>query len=87
MTPDKDRQISAIFHAARELNADKRASFLAEAALAMKGCVKSTTRGGYGAATLSTQVEVGAGERMVDHALIKVYKMLGQLNDLPQGVR
>jgi Neutral/alkaline non-lysosomal ceramidase, N-terminal len=49
--------------------------------------IQSTTRGGYGAATLSTQVEVGAGERMVDHALIKVYKMLGQLNDLPQGVR
>ena len=31
MTPEKDRQISAIFHAARELNPDERATFLAAA--------------------------------------------------------
>lgn len=49
--------------------------------------IQATTRGGYGAATLATQVEVGSGERMVDHALIKIYKMLEQLSDLPQGVR
>lgn len=49
--------------------------------------IQATTRGGYGAATLATQVEVGAGERMVDHALVKVYKMLGRLSDLPEGLR
>lgn len=45
--------------------------------------IQAATRGGYGAATNSTRVEVGAGERMVDHAVVKVYEMLGRLRDLP----
>jgi len=49
--------------------------------------IQSATRGGYGAANLATQVEVGAGERMVDHCVVKVYQMLGRLTDLPEGLR
>ncbi len=45
--------------------------------------IQAATRGGYGAATNSTRVEVGAGERMIDHAVVKVYEMLGRLRDLP----
>jgi hypothetical protein len=29
-------------------------------------------------------VEVGAGERMVDHALIRIHQMLGHLTNTPQ---
>ena len=46
--------------------------------------IQAATRGGYGAATNSTRVEVGAGERMVNHAIVKVYQMLGRLSDLPE---
>jgi len=45
--------------------------------------IQAATRGGYGAGTNSTRVEVGAGERMVNHAVVKVYEMLGRLRDLP----
>ncbi len=45
--------------------------------------IQAATRGGYGAATNATRVEVGAGERMVNHAVVKVYEMLGRLRDLP----
>ena len=34
--------------------------------------IKATTEGGYGAAT-ATQVEVGAGERLVSRALVNLY--------------
>jgi hypothetical protein len=32
-------------------------------------------------------VEPGAGERMVDNAVIKVHEMLGQLSDLPDDLK
>ena len=48
--------------------------------------IQAATRGGYGAAQ-STQVEVGAGERMVNHAVVKVYEMLGRLGDVPERLR
>jgi len=32
-------------------------------------------------------VEPGAGERMVDHAIIKVYEMLGRLTDTPEDLK
>src|SRR5262249_55828288 len=38
----------------------------------------AASRGGYGAASASTWVEVGAGERMVDWALIQTYGMMGK---------
>lgn len=47
--------------------------------------IKAATEGGYGAASLSTVIEPGAGERMVDHAVIKVYEMLGLLSDSPEN--
>jgi len=42
-------------------------------------------KGGYGGAGATAWVEVGAGERMVDRALIRVYEMLGRLTDIPQN--
>jgi neutral ceramidase len=46
--------------------------------------IEAATEGGYGAANATTWVQVGAGERMLDHALIKVYQMLGRLQDAPR---
>ena len=39
---------------------------------------------GYGANTIVTRVEVGAGARMVDRGLIHIYRMLGKLKDKPE---
>jgi neutral ceramidase len=46
--------------------------------------IAAAAEGGYGAADSNTYVEVGAGERMLRHALVRVYKMLGKLGDVPQ---
>jgi len=46
--------------------------------------IGAAVRGGYGAATAMSWVEVGAGEQMVDRAVVETYKMLGQLRDGPQ---
>jgi hypothetical protein len=46
--------------------------------------IRAATEGGYGAAGASTWIEPGAGERMVDHAVVKVYEMLGLLTDGPE---
>ncbi len=43
--------------------------------------------GGYGAASASTWVEVGAGERMVDRAVVHTYEMLGRLYPEPEEMR
>jgi hypothetical protein len=48
--------------------------------------VLAASRGGYGAASTSTSVEVGAGERMVNQALVRVYEMLGKLIDVPEDL-
>jgi hypothetical protein len=45
--------------------------------------LKAATEGGYGATSPTTWVEVGAGERMVDHALVRIYEMLGRLRNAP----
>jgi neutral/alkaline ceramidase-like enzyme len=47
----------------------------------------AATRGGYGAAHPSTWIEVGAGERMVDHALVRVYEMLGRIKPTPEDLQ
>ena len=47
--------------------------------------IRASTEGGYGAASTSTWIEPGAGERMVDHAVLKVYEMLGLLSDGPEN--
>lgn len=49
--------------------------------------ITATTRGGYGAASASTWVEPGAGERIVDWAVIKTYEMLSKLSDLPDDLK
>lgn len=49
--------------------------------------LKAATEGGYGTASATTWMEVGAGERMVDHALVRVYEMLGRLTDMPEDLK
>lgn len=45
--------------------------------------LRAATEGGYGATSPTTWIEVGAGERIVDHALTRVYEMLGRLRNVP----
>ncbi|MHB8653832.1 MAG: neutral/alkaline non-lysosomal ceramidase N-terminal domain-containing protein [Terriglobia bacterium] len=49
--------------------------------------IRAASMGGYGAASSSTWVQVGAGERMVDHALTTIYKMLGRFSDSPEDLK
>ena len=44
--------------------------------------IEAAAEGGYGADAAMSPAEVGAGERMVDRALIHLYKMRGKLPDL-----
>jgi putative sterol carrier protein len=44
--------------------------------------IQAATEGGYGAG-YSTFVEVGAGERLVDHAIISILKAIGKLQPVP----
>ena len=46
--------------------------------------IQAATEGGYGAADSNTYVEVGAGERMLRQALVRVYGFLGRLSDAPE---
>jgi neutral ceramidase len=46
--------------------------------------IRMTARGGYGAASGGTWVEVGAGERIVNNAIIQTYKMLGKFGKEPE---
>jgi hypothetical protein len=45
--------------------------------------IEAAAEGGYGADPGVSSAEVGAGERMMDRALIHLYKMRGKLPDLP----
>jgi neutral ceramidase len=49
--------------------------------------IRAAAEGGYGAGDSDTYVEVGAGERMIDHALIRIYEMLGRLSDAPEELK
>jgi hypothetical protein len=49
--------------------------------------IRAATYGGYGAGNTATRVELGAGERMVNSALIRVYEFLGRLTDTPEDLR
>jgi hypothetical protein len=44
--------------------------------------IEAAAEGGYGADAVVSPVEVGAGERMINRALIRLYKMRGKLKDL-----
>jgi neutral ceramidase len=46
--------------------------------------IRDAVVGGYGANTVTTRVEIGAGERMVDRGLIHIYRILGMLKAKPE---
>lgn len=46
--------------------------------------ILAATQGGYGAGDSNTYVAVGAGEQMLDHAVIGIHLMLGELRRIPQ---
>lgn len=46
--------------------------------------IRAAAEGGYGASDEQTYLEPGAGERMLDNALIRLYEMLGGLRNLPR---
>lgn len=45
----------------------------------------AASQGGYGAGDSNTYVSVGAGEHIVDHGLIRIYEMLGELRPVPDA--
>jgi neutral ceramidase len=49
--------------------------------------IRAASRGGYGAGSMTTRVELGAGERIVDWAVIQTYQMLGRYSDLPDDLK
>jgi neutral ceramidase len=49
--------------------------------------IRMASLGGYGAASASTWVEVGAGERILDRAVVHTYEMLGRLYSEPEELR
>lgn len=49
--------------------------------------ILAASRNGYGAASASTWVEVGAGERIVNRSIVKTYEMLGRLSELPDDLQ
>jgi neutral ceramidase len=49
--------------------------------------IRAASRGGYGAASASTWVEVGAGERVVNWAVTQTYDMLGKFSNLPDDLK
>lgn len=46
--------------------------------------IEAAAEGGYGAGDSNTYVEIGAGERMLRQALVRVYEFLGKLSDAPE---
>ena len=46
--------------------------------------IQAAARGGYGASDAETILQVGAGEQMVNHALVRIYEMLGALHPAPE---
>jgi hypothetical protein len=49
--------------------------------------IRAASLGGYGAGDMATAIQPDAGARIVDHAIVKVYEMLGKLTDLPEELR
>jgi len=47
--------------------------------------IAAAVRGGYGANSTATQVEVGSGERMLNIGLISLYELMGKLSPKPAG--
>ena len=49
--------------------------------------IRAAAEGGYGGADSDTYIAVGAGERMLNQALIRVYDLLGRLADKPEDLK
>jgi neutral ceramidase len=49
--------------------------------------IRAAAWGGYGASHSSTWIEVGAGERMLNQLLVRVYEMLGRLKADPEDLQ
>jgi Neutral/alkaline non-lysosomal ceramidase, N-terminal len=49
--------------------------------------IEAASQGGYGAGDSDTYVAVGAADQMLDHALARIYGMLGRLNELPEDLK
>jgi hypothetical protein len=49
--------------------------------------IEAAAEGGYGADPQVAPAEVGAGERVMDRALIRLYGMQGKLSPLPSGLK
>jgi neutral ceramidase len=49
--------------------------------------IAAASRGGYGANSASTWIEVGAGEHIVDWAVAQTYAMLGRLSESPEDLQ
>ena len=47
--------------------------------------ILQAVEGGFGA-SFATEIEVGSGEAIIDHAAIQLYRFLGKLDELPRGV-
>ena len=45
--------------------------------------IEAVAEGGYGADSSVSWVSIGAGEEMMNHALMTIYKMMGKFNNLP----
>jgi neutral ceramidase len=48
--------------------------------------VQAAAEGGYGGGDSDTYMAVGAGERMLNQALVRIYEMLGSLTDEPEDL-
>ncbi len=49
--------------------------------------IRAASEGGYGAGDSDTYVAVGAANLMLDHALERIYGMLGRLNEIPEDLK
>ena len=49
--------------------------------------IRAAAEGGYGGADSDTYIAVGAGERMLDQAVLRIYDMLGRLADKPEDLK
>ena len=49
--------------------------------------IRAAAEGGYGGADSDTYIAVGAGERMIDQAVIRIYDMLDRLADMPEDLK
>lgn len=45
--------------------------------------ILAASQGGYGAGDSDTYVAIGAGERMLNHSIIRIYEMRGELRPVP----